>query len=52
VAAADALRNRYVVPLLQAKPETLDADHVRMVNNIRDTEDSEAQVSTHRPQLR
>jgi non-specific serine/threonine protein kinase/serine/threonine-protein kinase len=55
-AAADELRKRYVTPLLQADPATLDEDQVRMANNIRETEAKEAQAagqaSVQAPSLR
>ncbi len=44
VAAADALRARYVTPLLQARSGSLDEDQARMAKNVRDTEAEEARV--------
>lgn len=43
VGEADELRARYVTPLLQAAPASLDEAQARMAKNIRDTEAAEAE---------
>jgi non-specific serine/threonine protein kinase/serine/threonine-protein kinase len=46
-AEADALRKRYVEPLLAAKPDTLSEDRAKMAENIRETEAEEAAQAGH-----
>lgn len=43
---AARLRERYVTPLLQAKPDSLSPQLTRMADNIRETEREEAQQAT------
>jgi non-specific serine/threonine protein kinase/serine/threonine-protein kinase len=42
---ADALRKRYVEPLLQAKADTLSGERAEMARNIRETEAGEARAA-------
>ncbi|HET7125507.1 MAG TPA: serine/threonine-protein kinase [Lysobacter sp.] len=46
-AEADAVRKRYVEPLLAAKPDMLSEDQAKMAENIRDTEREEAAQAGH-----
>ena len=50
--AADELRRRYVLPLLGARPEDLDARHRRMQDNIRETEAEEAREAARKTVVR
>jgi non-specific serine/threonine protein kinase/serine/threonine-protein kinase len=47
LAEADAVRKRYVEPLLAAKPGSLSEAQAKMVENIRRTEAGEARSSAH-----